>query len=281
LPSPKKNKPFSSAEQRKNFRHGIAVLKKKGLVSKDVDARKAVPTRTLNKKLKEFSDVVSGQARVWKLPKALAPAYKEQGYRVNRGKVILQPSQYIPSRGRDKGFIKTSEQTGKGPRITSVHLPFRLKHLNRDLAMLRQRVNDGAIRLDDGEYYGFEFFGWHSTRLFENFDQLVDHLMMYETFEAGSEDQIAERVRNVVIMKVDNDEAQDWYGFNIARVKKTRRRNSKVRKAKKTDKPISGFARENRKEYNRLYAQLNYDKAANTEKKRRQRANKAKKGTKK
>jgi hypothetical protein len=280
LPSPKKNKPFSSAEQRKNFRHGIAVLKKKGLVSKDVDARKAVPTRTLNKKLKEFSDVVAGQARVWKLPKAVQAGYKEQGYRVSRGKVVLQPSQFVSTRGRDKGFIKTSEQHGAGPRITSVHLPYRLKHLDRDLSALKQRVDSGAIKLDDGEYFGFEFFGWHSTRLFENFDQLIDHLMMYETFEKGSPDQIAERVRNVVIMKVEQEEAQTWYQENITRAKRMRRRKPGIKKAKQA-KPISGFAREQRKEYNRLYAQLHYDTAKNTEKKRRQRENAKKKGTKK
>lgn len=271
MASPKKNSSFSSAEQRKKFRHGISILKKKGLVSKNVDARKAVPTRTLNKKLKEFSDVIEGQARVWKLPKPLAPAYREQGYRVSHGRVVLQPSQYVSSRGKQKGYIKTVEQSGNGPRVRTIHLPFRLKHLDKDLANLKQQVDSGSIKLDDGEYFGFEFFGWHSTRLFENFDQLIEHLMMYETFEKGSPDQIAERVQAVVIMKVEEEQAQHWYADNIMRAKAIRRRNpNKIKKAKKK---ISGYAKENRKTYNRLYAQLNYDTAKNTEKKRRQREN--------
>lgn len=273
MASPRNNKPFASAEQRKKFRHGIAILKKKGLVSKDVDARKVIPTRTLNKKLKEFDDVVQKQAKVWNLPKLFQPAYKEQGFRVHRGKVILQPSQYVSSRGRDKGFIKTISQEGNGPRIRSIHLPFRLKYLDRDLANLKQRVDSGAIKLDEDEYFGFEFMGWHSTRLFENFDQLIDHLMMYETFERGSPDQIAERVHSVVIMKVGNEAAQDWYGSNIKRARAIRRRDKSPIKKAKQPKKITGFARENRKEYNRLYAQLHYDREANAEKKRKQRAN--------
>ncbi|MBV8060341.1 MAG: hypothetical protein JO253_02300, partial [Alphaproteobacteria bacterium] len=86
MASKKNNKPLWTPEQRKKFRHDISQLKRKGLVSKQIDARKAVPTRALKAALKQFDDVLTKEARVYKLPKQFVTGYKEAGYRVKGGR---------------------------------------------------------------------------------------------------------------------------------------------------------------------------------------------------
>ena len=63
--SKKQTKKSQSPEALRQFRHDVAILKKKGLISKRVDARSAKPTKALLAKTKEFKDVINGNAVVW------------------------------------------------------------------------------------------------------------------------------------------------------------------------------------------------------------------------
>jgi len=53
-----------SASQLRKFRHDVAALKAKGLVSKNKDARKQKPTRYMQGQVEKYRDVLSGKAQV-------------------------------------------------------------------------------------------------------------------------------------------------------------------------------------------------------------------------
>ena len=73
---------YTPAELKK-FRHGISILKKKGIVS-NVDARTARPEmirggKTLLEQSRKFDDVISGKAEAVKLPQKKLREYKKAG----------------------------------------------------------------------------------------------------------------------------------------------------------------------------------------------------------
>src|SRR5579872_3398093 len=81
----------------RTFRHGVSVLKKKGLIKSSVNVRTAFPSQiseghSLKEIIKKFADVVDEKAEAVKLPSKKIREYGKAGYETTKysgGRVLV------------------------------------------------------------------------------------------------------------------------------------------------------------------------------------------------
>jgi hypothetical protein len=192
----------------KQFRKDLAKLKKKGLVSKKIDARSQTATRYMLGQVRKFADVLSGKAAVLTVPKHEKSYYKETGHRTKGSKVVVQtPHGETARRSKPVNGIP-AYQTSKGKSAPRIHTltPFsQLEH------WLRQTVVNAPPR-KKGEVYGFKFFGHNSYRLFADKESLLEYFLAYQSVDEeirkGRETESQEIYQNFVVVKVPD--AKQW-----------------------------------------------------------------------
>lgn len=95
----------------RNFRHDVAKAKKAGLISKKVDARKAMPTAQITKQLNDAAPVLRGKVKAHKIPKGVSKQQlKEMNIEVIKDRAILRKDIKIDKKGNliiGTGKIKT------------------------------------------------------------------------------------------------------------------------------------------------------------------------------
>ena len=274
MASKNKSRTLWTAEQRKKFRHDIAQLKRKGLVSKQVDARRAVPTRALKAALKQFDDVLTKEARVFKLPTQFVEGYKNAGYRVKNKRVVLREGEYVVPSGKEKGVIKSVAQKGHGPTITIRSFPYAPHTIDEFIELVNS--DPERFHLENNEQWGFRFFGYNSRKYFDNFQEMIETIHAYNSIEAAYDnpDHMSELVANFEIVRIDP--SQPWYSLNEGRKRAERRKRVTVEKLPKKKKykpraemnPVSAqLERERKAKYQREH----YDTKKNTERARKRR----------
>jgi hypothetical protein len=83
------------------YRSEIASAKKAGLLSKDIDARKALPSASISKALGRAERVISGESKTQKVSPKMAKELRGQGYTVVGDRVILAKGTRINSKGQE------------------------------------------------------------------------------------------------------------------------------------------------------------------------------------
>lgn len=173
-------------EARSLFRAAVAKLKRKGLIPKSVDARKAKKTAALSRAVNKFRDVSEGQATAYKLPKDFPKealrALKEQGYRVQKGRLILPQGQYFrkPSKKRQaEGAtgIRTKPQSNRpGGEVITIKLG----------PDFEQQIREVFAAKKPGEWIGFQIYGNNSLEIYDNAQAMISRLSAYKGAEDGS-----------------------------------------------------------------------------------------------
>jgi hypothetical protein len=172
-------RPLSPAEL-KSFRHKVAQLKKKGLVSK-TDARSAQPTwirqgTRLDKLVAKYDDVLSGKAAAVKVKPAQLKQYKKAGFETLKGRVIIPHAAGERATVTPQGSIKVEKSLKPTKGIRRVVLPIPFHNLD-------QFVRDGKAQgealnaLKGGNrYWGYKFYGNNSYATYTDLDLLFDEL---------------------------------------------------------------------------------------------------------
>jgi hypothetical protein len=201
----------AAREELKQFRRDVAILKKKGLLSKKYDARSVKPTRYLKGALKEFGDVLSGKATPVKVSKEKQAYYKKQGYRVKSGRVVVphaENEKIIGTKGNFARIIK-----GRGGKIQIMDLG-----LNREnILQWQDDLRNNRFKLKPNEQLKFQMFGYNSRLGFWDRpghtaqEQMAEYLEHYDMIEGAHDGEIppekqSEYVQGVVIMKLTPDE---------------------------------------------------------------------------
>jgi hypothetical protein len=163
--------------QLKEFRHKIAILNKKGLLSK-TNAKSAKPTwirggKRLDKVVADYDDVLSGKADAIKVAPAQLKQYKKAGYETLKDRVIIPHSATETASITPKGTIKVRES--KGIQRVEIPIPFH---------NLEQFVHDGIKQgeqldtLKGGKHrvWAYKFFGHNSYATYSNLDLLFAEL---------------------------------------------------------------------------------------------------------
>jgi hypothetical protein len=202
--------------QLKQFRHDLAILKRKGIVGKKYDARSQLPTKYLKTQIAQFVDVLSGDAGSVRVKdKKRRAEYKAQGMRVKGDRVVVSKAPNETVRATKSGkFVR--KWKGKGGNIQMVNMNLSKTDLNAFIDKLRKN----KVKLSDDEELMFQIFGNNSIRGFRDEENqtaqegMADYLERYQciqvAIEAGGE-QEAEMIEDIVIMKITRDkETHIW-----------------------------------------------------------------------
>lgn len=170
-------------EAMKAYRHELAILKRKGLISKSIDVRK-VKTRqsNLSRAINKFRDVIAGTATALKAPKEVIARKKALGARTAHGRIIEPklPNErvYINKQGTISHVIKT--ESGKVVRIQPNIEPRYIEEYLQTIVEQEKKTK--------GKRYGFQYFGNNSHATFDNIELALLNLSYYSSLNKAIND---------------------------------------------------------------------------------------------
>lgn len=169
-----------NAQALREFRSKVAKLKKKGVVSKRVDARKQEATKYMRAKVRKYEDVLSGHAVAVKAPKQIREKYTSSEVFEARGSFLIVPKEHERSRarikkGRDLIEIITPLRWGEEREVV---LPFKATDM-MDLAhKLDSHEHVDELKKGD-EQFAFRLFGHNSRKAFVDRQEFADHVLRH------------------------------------------------------------------------------------------------------
>ena len=166
---------YTPAELKK-FRHGISILKKKGIVS-NVDARTARPEmirggKTLLEQSRKFDDVISGKAEAVKLPQKKLREYKKAGYETQQGRVMV-PKLANDKVTIEKGEIKIVDKKSGLERIKKAVPYEKLSQWLTDMKANHLRIDAMKRR---NEWFAYKIAGHTSWNLYRDIDLMLHEM---------------------------------------------------------------------------------------------------------
>lgn len=199
------------AQALKDFRSKVAKLKKKGIVSAKVDARSQKATKYMKAKVRQYEDVLAGNAIAVKAKKDVREKYTSAGVFGERGSFLIVPKEHERSRarikkGRDLIEIITPLKWGEEREIV---LPFKAT----DMMDLARRI-EADPSFDDfkkgDEQFAFRLYGHNSRKAFVNSEEFVEHVLKhYQHLFSGSKGRQAIKHLSVLRFKSYADEIPD------------------------------------------------------------------------
>lgn len=198
----------------KQFRRDVSILKKKGILDKNLyDARSVLPTKYLKQQIKKFTNILKGEATTVKVSKSKIKQYKEQGFTVKSGRVIVpikKGEKVVSTRGDFRKIIY-----GKGGSITEINLGLNRKNLPEWEEKLKK------LRLKKDEVLRVQIFGNNMARGFVDIyddggklkksagEQLIEHINYYPSFtymeQDGDPNKTAEYIENISLYRIKRD----------------------------------------------------------------------------
>ena len=236
---------YETVKSRSEFQRGLSILKKAGIISDSgTDIRKAEPfwvrtagvrggKHTLSELLNKYDDLVSGKVT----PVTLAPketkAYKKLGYEVTRGGKLLVQHSATQTVVADKktGLFEFQDIHG----INRLQIPCEFHNLRQYLACLRKNQDFIQDMRGKGRRFAFRFYGGHS-RIYEDFDDLLEDLEKYETIVAAinsrSTRDMNEVYKNLELVTVSRSAWEKSKRLNWEKKRKESRNKPHARKRK-------------------------------------------------
>jgi len=114
------------------YRREVAIAKRAGLVSKKIDARKAVPQSNLSKALGRAHRVILGEARSQRVSKSMAKSLRDQDYNVIGDRVIIPKGTRIDKKGN---FI-----SGKGKEASKITVIKVTANIDQEIAEIMSKL---------------------------------------------------------------------------------------------------------------------------------------------
>ena len=201
LSSPMATRPQRRRDLRE-YRKQVAALKRAGLVSASVDARKVKPTAALTRAINRYDDVLSGKASAVKVKPSTARAYRKIGHETAGGNRVII-GHLLGERARiDERLPPTAPEAVKTyhPKkgIERVHLPVGPDQVEQYLAEnpdVIESMKKGRQR------WGFTIGGYPSIRTFPSLEMSVEYVRYYKPRPGF-------RPSNLVIYRVRSD--NEW-----------------------------------------------------------------------
>ena len=171
-----------SGQALKDFRHSVAVLKRKGLVSKRVDARSQNATRYMRQKVRDLTPVIEGNAIAVKAPKAVRQQYKDSGVLDVKYNRVIAPKEFSNQRARlTRGMVQMVRPLKNG-REEYVILPFKPTTANE---LLERLITDPSLDglKDDTEFFSFRLYGHNSNEALFTAKEMGEYLQKYRVLQ--------------------------------------------------------------------------------------------------
>jgi len=218
----------------RKFRHAVSVLKKQGLIPASIDARSAIPSKTVRGKslstlVRKYDDVLSGKQTALTVPPSKLKAYRKAGFSTTQNSKILVPhSATEKARLNRAGEVSIKSKAG----IERVQIPVpyhRLSQYLKDIARDHKRID--AMKRKN-EYFGFRFFG-NNTNLYSDILSAIESISKYATIlNTKSRAKQQEIYQNLEIVTVGNPAKWTFPGERRAKDKAEYRRK-RLRKFRK------------------------------------------------
>lgn len=172
----------------KEFRHKVSQLKAKGLTSKRTDARSQLPTRYYRAKVKALAPVLEGRAAAVKIAPKFQRQYREAGFPVFRGRVIVRKAPDEIARAR-KGLPQLERiiVNTPGRRVTQARIPLPARIQSIDDLIADILADPEKWDQKKGDYppwlFAFTIGNGRSSAVFVEAESLAAHLNNYRKFE--------------------------------------------------------------------------------------------------
>ena len=164
---------------KREFRHAISVLKKQGLVSPKIDARKAVASskdrgKRLDTLVRKYDDVISGKLQAVKVPASELKALRKQGFETAQQRVLVPKTKAEIAKFQG-GRIKLSSKTGQ----ERIIIPVEFHNLEQYLTDLRKNAPLINKMKKENEYFGIRFRGGQRANFYSSIQLLINELSKY------------------------------------------------------------------------------------------------------
>ena len=139
--------------QLKEYRHNLAMLKRKGLVSDKINAAKHKPTDYMLRQIRKYKPVLEGKAAVVKVSKEDAKKFSDD-FAVKNRRVVVPKAEGEKVRYSKKTGQITGTRTQYGQKIKRRRLKIKT---NEDIRRLEGKGIRFAIHFAGGTVYRFSF----------------------------------------------------------------------------------------------------------------------------
>lgn len=200
---------MASKSDLKSFRHSIAVLKRAGLVSRELDARSVKPNARLRKLVDKYDDVLSGKAEAIKLPPSRTRKFEKLDYEVAKPRGLPQRV-IVPKSAGEKitiknGEISVSRKVGK-KRITRKIVPVEYHNLE-------QYLDDVSEEPDEPDkWYAIRVYGGR-TNVYRDKKLLIEEVSKYKSFQSAFKMRPKDQMdfyQHLEIITLSPSEAKRW-----------------------------------------------------------------------
>lgn len=231
-------------------RHRLSILKSKGLISKRANLRKDKPSSSLLKKEQALRGVLSGTKQAIKVTPKEYRDYREKGYQVAGGRLIVDKQTTDRVKRNKDGSLEIKSQYSR-PGFRSIILPVNLRDFLSFYNWLRDHPGELDSQIGPMDYLGFTFYGNPNIESIFSATELADALQHYTPLFSdarrngdGSRGKPGHVVnakdstpafRHLMLYKL-NEEQNDAFQFN------RRKNNAKpktVKHRKSTGKPYT------------------------------------------
>jgi len=255
------------AENLREFRRAVSVLKKQGLLSgkttsgQKIDARSALPNwkvkgKKLSTLVKKYDDVVSGKATAVKVPPKTLAKFRKTGFETANKRVLVPHSKSEIAKFKG-GEVSISNPSG----IERVQIPVEYHNLQQYLRDLRKNKALINKMKRNNEYFGIRFFGGQRAMFYGNIEFLLDDLERYEDIQkVTNKAQQAEIYQNLEIIRMNKAATRHVESSLRERKKKmskeyNRRNQKRLRQRRKERPSLQRKFNERKREADKRYRQ--------------------------
>lgn len=194
----------------KAVRKDVAKLKKAGIVSSRIDARKYVPSKYMLSKIRKNADILSGQVIPVRAPKSVREKYTTKGIYEQRGSVLIVPREYEKQRTKiSRGLLEVSRSLAWGEEKRLI-LPFRATDMEAVAHKLKADPTLDGLKEPD-ELFGFRLFGHNMNTIgFPSADELADYILThYQHLFSGKNGKAAVKEFQLIRFKRKDSQLTD------------------------------------------------------------------------
>lgn len=154
-------------------------------------------------KIKALSPVLSGEMSAVKVQRDIAARYREGGFSVVNGRVLVNRDHDEIARAK-KGELITLRKLTPGYPFEKVVMPYRIQTMQDFLNEAKKSPPDPVLfssRKNSTDFWAFTFFGWNSLMSFADLGLLAEYLEHYQSIEGTAPEDQTEIFENFILYR--------------------------------------------------------------------------------
>lgn len=180
-------------QARKEFEHGFAVLRRKGLINPKLHVKDIRSTRYRKQQLRDLSGILTGDLAAVKAPRKAVKEFREQGARVIRGRILVakHPEEIAKVRkGELTESVITLNRPLRGEYVSErIILPVKYSSLRAFIEGIRENPERFDKLKNAVDNFAFQVGGNNTYQTaFTSMRELAEYLERYESLLEWAEE---------------------------------------------------------------------------------------------